>query len=160
MLSFSLKSPCIIYFILSLLTHRKCKRMNAPEDAMRFQHGMASLLAAGSRSERQGNETYKSPSKRSLRPLVRLQQAGHGGGHSSSSQHICLHLCLSEEKLNYLTLENKGEKKRACQYQPTQTGTKNQRGNFCPHVMKAMKTFAFQPSPGAGMAAALASEGL
>lgn len=91
-------SPC------SIVTHGKCKKMNAPEAAISFQQGTASLLSAGGRSERQGTKTYKSPSKRSLQPLGGLQQVGQEGGQISSSQHICLHLCLSEEKLNYLTL--------------------------------------------------------
>lgn len=73
---------------------------------------------------------YKSQSKRRLQPLGRLQQAGQEGGQTSSSQHICLHLCLSEEKLNYLTLENKGEKKRACQYQLAQRGAQKSKGQL------------------------------
>lgn len=106
-----LSAPALSTFFFSLVTHGKCKKMNAPEAAISFQQGTASLLSAGGRSERQGTMTYKSRSKGSLQPFGRLQQAGQEGGQSSSSQHICLHLCLSEEKFNYLTLENKGEKK-------------------------------------------------
>lgn len=85
-------------------------------------------------------------------PLVGLQQEGHRGGQTSFSQHICIHLCLSEEKLNYFTLENKGKKKIACQYQSTQTGTKFKGAAFAliSSWGRSAETFALQPSPGAG----------
>lgn len=130
------------------MTHGKCKKMNVPEAAISFQQGTASLLSAGGRSERQGTKTYKSPSKRSLQPLGRLQQAGQEGGQTSSSQHICLHLCLSEGKLNYLTLENKGEKKSLSISARSDRSPKIKWGSFCPHRMKAIcrdLCFAAQP---------------
>jgi len=114
------------------VTHEKCKKINAPEAATSFQQGTASLLSAGGRSERQGTKTYKSLSKSSLQPLGRLQQAGQERGQTSSSQHICLHLCLSEEKLNYLTLENKGEKKKSLSVSACSTGAQKSEGQLLP----------------------------
>lgn len=95
------------------MTHGKYKKKNVPEAAISFQQGTASLLCVGGRSEREQTKTPKSLSTRRLRALGGTQQAAREGAQTSSSQHNCLHLCLSEEKLNYLMLENKGEK-RAC----------------------------------------------
>lgn len=93
--------------------YMKYKKNNVPEAAISFQQRTASLLCAGGRSERERTKTSKSLSTRRLQALGRTQQAAREGAQTSSSHHNCLHLCLSEEKLNYLTLENKGEK-RAC----------------------------------------------
>lgn len=141
----------------------KCKKMNAPEAAISFQQGTASLLSAGGRSERQGTMTYKSPSKRSLQPFSRLQQAGQEGGQSSSSQHICLHLCLSEEKFNYLTLENKGEKKSLSVSAWSDRSPKIKGAAFALiSWWWSPETFALQPSSVtvAEVASVLASKGL
>ena len=157
----SLTSSCLIY-LLSLVTHEKCKKINAPEAATSFQQGTASLLSAGGRSERQGTKTYKSLSKSSLQPLGRLQQAGQERGQTSSSQHICLHLCLSEEKLNYLTLENKGEKKKEPVSISLLNGGPEIRGAAFALISwrQSRETFALHPRPVTGAASVLASKGL
>lgn len=58
-----------------------------------------------------------------------------GRKETRSSQHICLHLCLREEKLKYLLLENKGEKEPVNISQLKQE-PKRHRGSFCPQLMK------------------------
>lgn len=71
-------------------------------------------------------------------PLVGLQQEGHRGGQTSFFQHICIHLCLSEEKLNYFTLENKGKKKKSLSISEHSGRDQNQRGSFCSHLLRTI----------------------
>lgn len=83
-------------------------------------------------------------------PLVGLQQEGHRGGQTSFFQHICIHLCLSEEKLNYFTLENKGKKKKPVNIRALRQGPKS-KGQL---LLSSLKDNLQRPllcSPGQGL---------
>lgn len=113
-------------------------KMNVPEAAFGFQQATASLFTAAGKSERQGTTWTSHRAREAFIPWADCNKFPSWTAISKmcrSSQHICLHLCLGEEKLKYLLLENKGEKEPVNISQLKQE-SKRHRGSFCPQLMK------------------------
>lgn len=104
-----LLSSSLIYLLFSQVTHGNMRKLMPQRLHLAFkrQQPLYCLQQASLKGKEPHRQVMEQEKPAALGQIARGRS---GRKETSSSQHICLHLCLSEEKPKYLLLENKGEK--------------------------------------------------